>query len=64
MEKERKTKEEEEEKRRWKQWPALLSSATTGGARKLPGPIHIRYFSSELAELCHTRGWSGLSTQG
>ena len=32
-------KKKEEEKNRWKQWPASLPSATTGGARKPPGQI-------------------------
>ena len=35
------TRLDQKKKSRWKQWPALLPFATTGGAHKLPGPIHI-----------------------
>ena len=38
-----------EKKSRWKQWPASLPSATTGGACKPPGPI--RQYVSVRANL-------------
>ena len=37
-------KKKEAEKSRWKQWPASLLSATTGGARKPPGPIILAHY--------------------
>ena len=44
------TEEREKRKSQWKEWPATLAPATTGGARKPPGPkLHRLTFNRLIA---------------